>query len=131
MFTKTILTSVVMMGLTLVGSPAWSTSTDTQLSATETRQALQTASVDEHLRLADSAKERFETLESKIEKLQARIDKLTRRPHLDTKGFKRQGLRLWKGKLVNELKETADKVVWHEMQAKEMLASQDKNHKDS
>ena len=131
MLARTITASVIMMGVALASSPAWSTSVDTNSPDTETRQVLQTLSVDEHLRILASAKQQFEDLENRIEKVEARIDNLTRKPYLDTKGFRRQGLRLRKGRLLSEQIEAANKIVWHETQVKEMQASRDKHPKDS
>ena len=112
-------------------SMVWSASSGNGLDELKVSQSVHTWSVTDHVSKAKAAKNQFKGLEGKIEKLQARIDKFNKKPHLDTKGFKRQGLRLWKGKLVNELRETADKIAWHETQAKEMLALQDKNTTDS
>ncbi|MCA9472653.1 MAG: hypothetical protein MRJ96_00605 [Nitrospirales bacterium] len=127
---KTISVGLAMMvGVAFTYSPALAKGFDS--TDTVSRQTLEALSVDEHRRLADSAKATFEDLESQIQKVQARIDKLSQKPHLDTKGFKRQGLRLWKGKLVNELREAANKMVWHKTQAKDMLASRDKQEQDS
>ena len=132
MFTKTMSIGLVMMiGLAFTHSPVLAKGSDQFSTDSVNRQTLAPLSVNEHLQLADSAKSTFNDLENQIEKVQARIDKFNQKPYLDTKGFKRQGLRLWKGKLVNELKEAADKVVWHETQAKDMLAARDKQEKDS
>ncbi|GJL64994.1 MAG: hypothetical protein NPIRA04_36480 [Nitrospirales bacterium] len=112
-------------------SVAWATNDNTVPYNDEKLQSMQAWSVENHVEKAMAAKEKFENLEAQIDEVQTRIDKLTQKPYLDTKGFKRQGLRLWKGKLINELRDVADKVVWHENQAQDMLASQDDHQQDS
>ncbi|WP_447969279.1 hypothetical protein [Nitrospira sp. M1] len=97
----------------------------------ENHQTMKTWSAENHVEKARVAKEKVEGLEAKIDELQTKIDKFSQKPYLDTKGFKRQGLRLWKGKLVNELRQIVDKIVWHEQQAHEMVASQHDNQEDS
>ncbi|GJL57081.1 MAG: hypothetical protein NPIRA02_42130 [Nitrospirales bacterium] len=97
----------------------------------EKHQAMDAWSAENHVEKARAAKEKVENLEAKIDELQSKIDKFSQKPYLDTKGFKRQGLRLWKGKLVNELRQIVDKIVWHEQQAHDMLASQGDNQEDS
>ena len=41
-----------------------------------------------------ASKEKFENLEAEMHKLQAKIDTFTKKPYLDTKGFKRQGQKI-------------------------------------
>ena len=122
---------LLLIGIAFSTSMVWGEPSGIGSDEMKVSQSAHTWSVNEHVSLAKAAKNQFEGLEGQIEKLQARIDKLNKKPYLDGKGFKRQGLRLWKGKLVNELREAADKMVWHETQAKEILASQDKNTTDS
>ena len=128
---KVLTMSVLIMSLGFGSSIAWAASSGIDPNELKVSQSAYTLSVNDHVSKAKAAKNHFEGLEGEIEKLQARIDKFNKKPYLDTKGFKRQGLRLWKDKLVNELKATADEIVWHETQAKEMLASQGKRTTDS
>jgi len=127
----TTMSLILIMGLVTGHSVAWATSNNTAPYDVEKLQSMQTWTVENHVDKAKAAKEKFENLEAKIDELQTKIDKFSQKPYLDTKGFKRQGLRLWKGKLINELRQIADKVVWHETQAHQMLASQDDHQQDS
>ena len=129
---KTLILSVgLSLGLALSSSIVWAAGPESAPYDPETRQTMQTWSVDEHIASAKAAKEKFDVIEAKVEALQQRIDRFAQKPYLDTKGFKRQGLRLLKGKLMNELGQAADRVVWHENLAKEILVSQDKSQQHS
>ncbi|GJL67359.1 MAG: hypothetical protein NPIRA05_23300 [Nitrospirales bacterium] len=122
---------ILVVGLAWGSSVAWASGDHGTFSLPENSQAMGTWTAESHVVKAKAAKEKFEILEEEIDNLQTKINKFSQKPHLDTKGFKRQGLRLWKGKLVNELRQIADRIVWHEAQAHEMLASQDDHQQDS
>ncbi|WP_454060809.1 hypothetical protein [Candidatus Nitrospira salsa] len=127
----TILSFILVVGFAMGHSVAWATSDNAVPYDADKLQTMQSWTAENHVEKVRAAKETFENLEAKIDEIQTKIDKFSQKPYLDTKGFKRQGLRLWKGNLINELRQTADKVVWHENQAHEMLASQDDHQQDS
>ena len=121
---------ILIVGMGFSSSTVWATGVKAGLNDHVTP-SMQAWSADEHMALAKSSKEKFENLETEIQQLQAKIDRFTKKPYLDTKGFKRQGLKLWRGKLLNELNQIASKIVWHETQAKEIVISQDGNQQNS
>jgi len=85
----------------------------------------------DHLAEAKAAQQEAETLENKIQNLQNQIDTYSKKPHLDTKGFKRSGLRILKGNLTKELREVTQKIAWHKSQANTIMISESKHQQRS
>ena len=83
----------------------------------ETIQAMNQWSTESHLIKAQEKVVYSEELKTKIQELQDQFDRLSQRPYLDTKGFKRDGLKRLIGSLQKELQEETAKVVWHTTQA--------------
>ena len=95
----------------------------------KTVQAMLGWSSQEHLLESQANHQKAEVLEEKIQKLQDRIDRFSQKPYLDTKGFKRAGLKVLKGNLVQELQEATTKTAWHKEQAKKiMMTESNKQH---
>ena len=83
----------------------------------------------DHLMEARAHHQTVETLEQKIQILNDRIDRFNKKPYLDTKGFKRAGLKRIKGNLVQDLREARVKTVWHKEQAEKVMLSDSAHHK--
>ncbi|MEX2493532.1 MAG: hypothetical protein WD425_17410 [Nitrospirales bacterium] len=83
----------------------------------------------DHLAEAKVSQQEAAILERRVQKLQNRIDEFSQKPYLDTKGFKRSGLKILKGNLTQELRETTQKTAWHTLQAKTIMLSES-NHQE-
>ncbi len=86
----------------------------------ETIQRMNQWSPEDHLSKAQEKVVYSEELKSKIQQFQGRIDQLTKRPYLDTKGFKRAGLKRLMGNLQQELRMETAKLAWHKTQAERL-----------
>ena len=96
-----------------------------------TIQSMQRWSAEDHLLKAKTNHQKSEVLEGKIQNLQNQIDRLSKKPYLDTKGFKRDSLNRWKGNLVQELREATTKTAWHRVQAEKIMISESKHQQNS
>lgn len=83
----------------------------------ETIQAMNQWSSHNHLSKAQEMVANSEELKAKIQRLQDRFDRFSKKPYLDTKGFKRDGLKRHMGSLKKELRVETAKVAWHKTQA--------------
>ena len=88
------------------------------------------SSID-HLAEAKASQREADILKEKVQKLQSRIDRFSQKPYLDTKGFKRSGLKILKGNLTKELREATQKTAWHKSQAKTIMISESNNQQRS
>ena len=83
----------------------------------ETIQAMNQWSSENHLSKAQEKVIYSEKLKAKIQRLQDRFDRFSKKPYLDTKGFKRDSLKRLMGSLKKELREETAKLAWHKTQA--------------
>ena len=90
----------------------------------ETVRTMQGWSSQDHLLKAKTYHQKSEALDGKIQKLQDRIDRFSQKPYLDTKGFKRASLKVFKDTLVQELHEATTKTAWHKAQAQKIMISE-------
>ena len=90
-------------------------------------QTMQGWSSRDHLAEAKTNQQDADTLKKKVQNLQNRIDTYSQKPYLDTKGFKRSGLKILKGNLTKDLREATQKIAWHQSQAKTIMISES-NH---
>lgn len=97
----------------------------------ETIQAMAGWSSEDHLNKAQEKVVYSGELKAKIQQLQERIDRFSQRPHLDTKGFKRAGLKRLLGNLQQELQEETAKLAWHKTQAQQTMVSQSQTQQAS
>jgi len=92
---------------------------------------MQSWSSMDHLAEAKATQQEAEALEKKIQSLQNQIDRYSKKPHLDTKGFRRSGLEILKGNLTKELREATQKTAWHKSQASTIMISESNNQQRS
>lgn len=85
----------------------------------------------DHLAEAKANQQEADTLEEKIQNIQHRIDTYSKKPYLDTKGFKRSGLEILKGKLTKDLRSATQKIAWHKLQAKTIMISESNDQQRS
>lgn len=97
----------------------------------ETVRTMQGWDSEAHLLEAKANQQTSENLENKIQKIQDRIDRFNQKPYLDPKGFKRSGLEILKGKLVQDHREADIKTAWHKAQVEKILLSESKDQKNS
>ncbi len=89
-----------------------------------TIKVMQGWSSTDHLREANVSEQNMVSVEAKLQKIQSRLDRLAAKPYLDTKGFKRSGLKTLKGRLTQELHEARQKTAWHRSQAQTIMSSE-------
>lgn len=97
----------------------------------ETIQAMNEWSPEDHLSKVQEKVVYSEELKSKIQRLKDRIDLFTKKPYLDTKGFKRDRFNRLLGNLKQELQEETAKLVWHKTQARKAMASKSQSQQAS
>ncbi len=88
-----------------------------------TVKVMQGWSSTDHLREANVSEQNMVSVEEKLQKIQSRLDRLAAKPYLDTKGFKRSGLKTLKGRLTQKLHEARQKIAWHRSQAQTIMSS--------
>ncbi len=94
-------------------------------------QAMNAWSSEDHLNKAQEKVVYSGELQAKIQRLQERIDRFSQKPYLDTKGFKRAGLKRLLGNFQQELQEETAKLAWHKIQAKQTRVSQSQDQQAS
>jgi len=57
-----------------------------------------------------------------VANLERRVEKFTKKPYLDTKGFKRQSARRLSGTYRKEISELRDRIAWHHEKADRLNA---------
>ena len=97
----------------------------------ETIQAMDAWSSEDHLNKVQEKVVYSGELKAKIERLQERIDRFTKKPYLDTKGFKRARLNRILGNLQKELQEETAKLAWHKTQAQQTMVSSSQHQQAS
>jgi hypothetical protein len=75
---------------------------------------------EDHWEASELYEESLVRLESKVAHLEKRIERFTKKPYLDTKGFKRQGAKLLIGAYNSEIAELRKHIAWHENEAKRL-----------
>ncbi len=75
---------------------------------------------EEHWEASELYTETLVQLETKVAHLEKRIERFTKKPYLDTKGFKAQGAKNLIGAYNLEIAELRKHVAWHENEAKRL-----------
>ena len=97
----------------------------------ETIQAMNQWSHEDHLSKAQEKVVYSKDLKAKIQRLQDRFDRYSKKPYLDTKGFKRDSLERQMGSLKQELRQETAKLAWHKTQAQKTMMSQSQSQQAS
>lgn len=97
----------------------------------ETIQAMNQWSSENHLSKAQEKVVYSAELKTRIQRLQDRLDRFSKRPYLDSKGFKRNSLKRLMGSLKQELREETAKLAWHKTQAEQTMMSQSQGQQAS
>ena len=66
-------------------------------------------------------------LELKIQRLIQRIQLYDQKPYLDPKGFRRSGLKLRLGNLMEDYSELSEKIALHQESANQILEAKDRS----
>ena len=105
-----LMTSIVLASLSLGCAQAKAPVLPPHLSS---QQAANDWSAEEHQEAADLLHEEAVRLEDQVTHLEQRVERINKKPHLDPKGFKRQGWRRRIEAYRAEISELYERIAWH------------------
>ncbi len=82
-------------------------------------------SAQDHLKKAQDLEQEIERLADQMFTLDQRMKKYQKKPYLDTKGFRRSGLKLVMGSTMNDIKMLNQQIAWHREEASKLAIARD------
>ena len=88
-------------------------------------------SVEDHMAAAKSQEQEAQKLVRKIETLVKQISDLTQKPYLDPKSLRRDSLMRISGNLIGKLRTLQTQIAWHQKEAAQLTAMNEKHQNES
>jgi len=79
-------------------------------------------SLDIHLAALESYEMKMTEIQKRIQRLESRLSYLTKKPHMDPQGFRRDSANRLLGHLTKKMKKIEQKITWHRDQIRQRQA---------